>query len=193
MGKAAAMTPAAAQEPLTEQQRAGAAAPVAVRSRAASLGRPGRRRRVWPGHRGRRQQITVDRRGSTVMRHFLLPPLRWHSNGCAVGTFSQLRPPTAHPGRVHAAATMARLVAPPSLPDRVSPRLPGTATGAVELTAVAATANDHLLAATGAQEQTTRGRISLTCLAGPAWTNAMVGRIVGLHACPARCGARRRR
>jgi hypothetical protein len=42
------------------------------------------------------------------------------------------------------------LVAPPCLPDRVSPRLPGAATGAVELTAVAATANNHLSAATGA-------------------------------------------
>ena len=73
------------------------------------------------------------------MRHFLLP-----------------RPPAAHPGSVHAAATMARLVAPPGLLDRSLPGLFGTATGAVELTAVAATANDHLLAATGAQEQTAR-------------------------------------
>jgi len=111
-----------------------------------------------------------------VMRHFLLP--------C---------PPAAHPGRMHAAATMARLVAPPCLPDRVSPSLPAAATGAVELTAVAATANDHLPAATGAQEQATGGRISLACLADAAWTNAMVGRILDLHACPARCGARRRR
>ena len=51
---------------------------------------------------------------------------------------------------------MARLVAPPGLLDRSLPGLFGTATGAVELTAVAATANDHLLAATGAQEQTAR-------------------------------------
>ena len=48
------------------------------------------------------------------MRHFLLP--------C---------PPVAHPGSVHTAATMARLVAPPSLLDRASPRLPGTTTAAV--------------------------------------------------------------
>ena len=40
------------------------------------------------------------------MRHFLLP-----------------RPPAAHPGSVHAAATMARLVAPPGLLDRSLPGL----------------------------------------------------------------------
>ena len=71
------------------------------------------------------------------MRHFLLP-----------------RPPTAHPGSLHAAATMARLVALPGLLDGPLPGLFGTAAGAVDLTAVAATANDHLLAATGTQEQT---------------------------------------
>ncbi|HEV2279641.1 MAG TPA: hypothetical protein VGS02_15780 [Acidobacteriaceae bacterium] len=71
------------------------------------------------------------------MRHFLLP-----------------RPPTAHPGRVHAAATMARLVAPPSLPECPMPGLPRAGAGAVDLAAVAATANNHLPAATGAQEQT---------------------------------------
>ncbi|HUN43279.1 MAG TPA: hypothetical protein VMU81_23545 [Acetobacteraceae bacterium] len=72
------------------------------------------------------------------MRHFLSP-----------------RPPTAHPGSVHAAAAMARLVALLGLLDGPSPRLLGTGAGAVELTAVTATANDHLLAATAAQEQTT--------------------------------------
>jgi hypothetical protein len=71
------------------------------------------------------------------MRHFLSP-----------------RPPAAHPGSVHAAATMARLIALPRLLDGPLPGLFGTATGAVDLTAVAATANDHLLAAPGAQEQT---------------------------------------
>jgi hypothetical protein len=48
---------------------------------------------------------------------------------------------------------MARLVAQSGLLDRSLPGPFGTATGAVELTAVAATANDHLVAATGAQEQ----------------------------------------
>jgi len=62
VGKAAAMTPAAAQEPLTEQRQASATAPVAVRT-----GQPG-----WVGrgdggacgrHRGRRHQITGGRCG----------------------------------------------------------------------------------------------------------------------------------
>jgi hypothetical protein len=110
-----------------------------------------------------------------VMRHFLLP-----------------RPPAAHPGGVHPAATMARLVAPPGLLDRPSPSLPGAGASAVDLTAVAATANDDLVAASGAQEQAARSRLGLPCVAEQAWTNAIVGRIVLLHACPARCGARRR-
>jgi hypothetical protein len=90
------------------------------------------------------------------MRHFLLSPLRWHSNGCAVGTFSQLRPPAAHPGGMHPTATMARLVAPSGHLDRPAPRLSGTVARAVDLTAVTATANDHLVAAAGAQEKTAR-------------------------------------
>ncbi|HTW70277.1 MAG TPA: hypothetical protein VME47_10345 [Acetobacteraceae bacterium] len=49
---------------------------------------------------------------------------------------------------------MARLVAPAGLLDRASPRPLGTGAGAVELAAIAATAHDHLLAATRAQEQT---------------------------------------
>ena len=62
MGKAAAMTPAAAQEPLAEQRQAGAAAPVAVRT-----GQPGLVGRGDGGacgrHRGRRHQITAGRCG----------------------------------------------------------------------------------------------------------------------------------
>ena len=74
-----------------------------------------------------------------MMRHFLLP-----------GT------PAAHSGSMHPPATMARLIAPPGLLDRASPRLPGTTIDAVDLTAVAATANDHLVAASGAQKKTAR-------------------------------------
>jgi hypothetical protein len=73
------------------------------------------------------------------MRHFLL-----------------LCSPAAHPGGMHAAPTVAGLITPPGLLDRPLPGLFGTATGAVDLTAVAATANDHLVAATGAQKQTAR-------------------------------------
>ena len=55
---------------------------------------------------------------------------------------------------MHVAAMTARLIVPSSLLNRVAARLPRTGAGAVELTAVAATANNHLVAATGAQEQT---------------------------------------
>ncbi|MGO9999321.1 MAG: hypothetical protein ACLPKW_16490 [Acetobacteraceae bacterium] len=63
---------------------------------------------------------------------------------------------------------MARLVAPPGLLDRVLPRLSGTTTGAVDLTAVAATAHDHLVAAPGTQEQTARERVGPPCVADTA-------------------------
>jgi hypothetical protein len=57
VSEAAAMTPAAAQEPLAEQRQAGAAAPVAVRTGQPEL--VGRGRSVaWGRHRGRKQQIT---------------------------------------------------------------------------------------------------------------------------------------
>src|ERR1700683_375334 len=106
------------------------------------------------------------------MRHFLLSG-----------------PPATHSGGVHSAATVACLVAPSGLLDRSPAGLPSARSSAVDLAAVAATANDELVAASGTQEQTARRRIGLPCLAGAAWTNAIVGRIVVLHACPARCGA----
>ena len=82
--------------------------------------------------------------------------------------FLSLHPPAAHPGSVHVAATAARLIVPPGLLNRAAARLARTVAGAVALTAVAATANDHLLAATGTQEQTTRHRIGPPRFAAPA-------------------------
>ena len=71
------------------------------------------------------------------MRHFLSP-----------------RPPAADLGHMHPAATVARLVAPPSLLDRAAARMLHTAAGAKDLTAVTAAANNHLPTAIGTQEQT---------------------------------------
>jgi len=106
--------------------------------------------------------------------------------------FLSLRPPATHPGSVHVAATTVRLIVPPGLLNRAAARLARTVAGAVALTAVAATANDHLPAATGTLKQATRHRIGPPRFAALAETRVALGRIVGLHACPARCGARRR-
>ena len=50
----------------------------------------------------------------------------------------------------------------------------------------------HLPTATGAQEQAPRNRLGPPRVADPAWTSAILGRILGLHGCPAPCGTRRR-
>jgi hypothetical protein len=76
------------------------------------------------------------------MRHFLLS-----------------RPIAAHPGSVPPSATLACLIAPTGRLQGPSPRPRGAAfvdAVAVDLSSVAAAANDHLAAATGAQEQAAR-------------------------------------
>ena len=106
--------------------------------RAAGAGRPGRRRRVWPSSRpaaaDHRRPVRVNRDASLS----LVAPASGPSGRHACG---------GHDGSPGSAAQPLG----PSLP-----RPPGTATGAVDLTAVAATANDHLVAAAGAQEETAR-------------------------------------
>ena len=64
--------------------------------------------------------------------------------------------------------------------------------GCSRLATVAAAADDHLIAATRAHEQAAGDRLGLRCVADETWTNAIIGRILVLHSCPARCAARRR-
>jgi hypothetical protein len=64
--------------------------------------------------------------------------------------------------------------------------------GAVNLTAVATAANQSLGATLGAQKQPGWRNFALFEFADAVWTNATIPRIMTLHACPARCGARRR-
>jgi hypothetical protein len=66
------------------------------------------------------------------------------------------------------------------------------ASGAIDLAAVAATANQRLSAASRADKQACRRCIVMAGTADDTWTNAAVAPILALHTCPARCGARRR-
>ena len=69
---------------------------------------------------------------------------------------------------------------------------PAAAAGAIDLAAVAATANQRLSAASRANEQACRRCVDMVGTTVDRWTNAAVAPILALHTCPARCGARRR-
>ena len=80
------------------------------------------------------------------------------------------------------------LIAPSRASQRVTPRFLSAALSAVDLTTVAAAADDHLAATGRAQEQP--GGCGFTLMGGAQnrWTNATIAGILTLHACPARCG-----
>ena len=102
------------------------------------------------------------------------------------------RPVAALPRGVLPAAASGLLVALAGRNDGLPPGSRGTAVVAVDLASVAAAADDHLIAATRAQEQAAGCGLGLRCVADETWTNAIIGRILVLHSCPARCAARRR-
>lgn len=109
------------------------------------------------------------------MRHYFSPP-----------------PVATHAGGMGAPPRRARLIARTCVQQRLTARQRSTTAGAVDLPSIAATADDYLRAAAGAQEQAPQSRLRLRPVADETWTNATIGRIVGLHTCPARCAARRR-
>src|SRR5277367_6532443 len=86
----------------------------------------------------------------------------------------------------------AGLVARAGGPLTPPPSEPAAASGAIDLAAVTATANQRLSAATRADEQTCRRCFVMARTADDPCTNAAVAPILALHTCPARCGARRR-
>jgi hypothetical protein len=146
----AAMTPATTQKPLTQQRRAVATAPVTVRTR--HLGPISRGSVVVDGHhRDRRQQIIDQRWGGTLMRH----------------SFSS-RPIAIHPGSMLLPGTRGLLVALPSRSQGLLARLRGAATVAVDLSPVAAAADDHLTAAASTYEQAARCSLDLPSVADAA-------------------------
>jgi len=64
--------------------------------------------------------------------------------------------------------------------------------GTVNLAAIAAATDQRLGAAPRAQEQPSRRWVGVIGTADPLMTNAVGAAILPRHACPARCGARRR-
>jgi hypothetical protein len=84
------------------------------------------------------------------------------------------------------------LVAPSGPPQRRLARPLGAAASAINLAAVATTAHHDLGAAAGAQDKPCRCSLAVASGAQNRWTNATIAAILTLHACPARCGARRR-
>ena len=106
------------------------------------------------------------------MRHFFLAR--------PVAALSRGMPPP--PGR-------SILITLPGAQDRIAPGALSAVFGTINLAAVATAADQRLGTTTRAKEQPCR------CCLGmrrQRWTNATIARILALHACPARCGARRR-
>ena len=101
-------------------------------------------------------------------------------------------PVTACPFGMRAPPMTAGLVARAGGPLTSPPSEPAAAPGAIDLAAVAATANQRLSAASRADEQACRRCVVMARTADDTWTNAAVAPILALHTCPARCGARRR-
>ena len=72
------------------------------------------------------------------------------------------------------------------------PRMRAAISGAVNLAAIATTANQRLDPTAGAQKQSGRSSVVMIGLAAAIWTRARLSAILIGHACLARCGARRR-
>ena len=73
-----------------------------------------------------------------------------------------------------------------------SPRSLRAVARAIDLAAITATADQSLGATVRAKKQPRRRRVTVFGPANAKWTNVTIARIMPLHACPARCGARRR-
>ena len=105
------------------------------------------------------------------MRHFLA------ARSVATRPHSMGKPPP-----------MAALVAPSSRTLCVMAGAISAIIGAVDLTAIAAAADQRLAATSHAHKQPGRRGITAVRSANIPWTNATLAAIIASHACPARCG-----
>ena len=106
--------------------------------------------------------------------------------------FLAARPVATRPIGMREPPSTTGLVAPTGSTLRVAPGSPGAVSGTVDLAAIATAADHALGAAPGTQKQP--GRQSGVMRGPPraTWTNRVIAGILSPHACPARCGARRR-
>jgi hypothetical protein len=86
----------------------------------------------------------------------------------------------------------ARLVSPSGLPLGAASGLAGTAGGTVHMAPITMAADQHVSAAAAAQKQARRSPARRVGAVGVAWTQCSLSATMPLHACPARCRARRR-
>jgi hypothetical protein len=101
-------------------------------------------------------------------------------------------PVAAGPLRMGKPSPAAGLVAPARVTLATPAGTRGAVAGAIDLAAVATTTDQRLSAAFRTHEQPGRRRGAVTGSADSPWTSAMIAGILTPHACPARCGARRR-
>jgi len=106
--------------------------------------------------------------------------------------FLAARPVATRPHSMGKPPPTAALVAPSGRTLRVVAGAISAITGAVDLTAIAATADQRLAAASHAHKQPGRPGVTAVRSANIPWTNATLAAILASHACPAPCAARRR-
>ena len=105
--------------------------------------------------------------------------------------FFVARPVAALSRGMAASPRRTSLVALPGALKRAASGPIGAVSGTVNLATVAAATDHDLHAATCAEEQPRRRCLGMGWL-NTRWTCATIAGILALHACPARCGARRR-
>jgi hypothetical protein len=105
--------------------------------------------------------------------------------------FFAARPVATLSSGVPASPCLTILVALSGALKRAVPGSLGAIRGTINLAAIAAAADHNLQPAARAEEQPRRRCLDME-RQHAWWTNATIARILTLHTCPARCGARRR-
>src|SRR3954451_12297123 len=106
--------------------------------------------------------------------------------------FLAARPVAARPHSMGEPSPPAALIAPAGRTLRVVAGTISAIAGAIDLTAIAAAADQRLAATAHAHKQPGRRGVTAVGSANIPWTNATSAAILASHACPAPCAARRR-